>query len=96
LPLRARAGTAQGHGAFGKAKQRNNPMADIKTGDKVAWDWGDGTATGKVEKTYDRKVTRSIKGSKITRNGSKDDPAIYIKQDDGDAVLKLASELRKA
>ena len=71
-------------------------MAKIGKGDKVKWSWGDGTATGKVQSTFTRKTTRKIKGSEVTRNGTKDDPALYIKQEDGDAVLKLASEVSKA
>ncbi|MDW3183773.1 DUF2945 domain-containing protein [Roseobacter sp.] len=67
----------------------------IGTGDKVKWDWGNGTATGTVDKTYTRSVTRKIKGTEVTRNGSDDDKALYIKQEDGDAVLKLASEVTK-
>lgn len=67
----------------------------IGTGDKVEWNWGDGTATGTVDKTYTRSVTRTIKGTEVTRNGSDDDKALYIKQEDGDAVLKLASEVSK-
>lgn len=70
-------------------------MASYSKGDKVEWDWGNGTGTGKVEKTYTRKVTRTLKGSEVTRNGSDDDPALYIEQDDGDGVLKLSSEVRK-
>ena len=70
-------------------------MAGYKEGDKVAWDWGSGTAHGTVAKTYERKVTRKLKGSEITRNGSKDDPALYIEQEDGDGVLKLSSEVKK-
>ncbi len=65
-------------------------------GDTVEWDWGNGTASGKVEKTYTQKITRTLKGSEVTRNGSKDDPALYIEQDDGDGVLKLSSEVRAA
>ncbi|KIN71201.1 hypervirulence associated TUDOR domain-containing protein [Sulfitobacter guttiformis] len=68
----------------------------ISEGDKVEWDWGNGTATGKVQNSFDEKTTRTIKGSEVTRNGTKADPALYIKQEDGDAVLKLASEVRKA
>lgn len=69
---------------------------DISEGDKVEWDWGDGTATGTVQSTFEEKTTRKIKGNEVTRDGSKDDPAIYIEQEDGDNVLKLASEVRKA
>lgn len=71
-------------------------MASISEGDKVEWDWGDGTATGKVQSLFEEKTTRKIKGNEVTRDGSKDDPALYIEQEDGDNVLKLASEVRKA
>ncbi|NNE53987.1 MAG: DUF2945 domain-containing protein [Sulfitobacter sp.] len=71
-------------------------MADISEGDKVEWDWGDGTATGTVQSTFEQKTTRTIKGNEVTRDGSKDDPALYIEQSDGDNVLKLTSEVRKA
>ena len=69
-------------------------MSQIREGSRVEWDWGNGTGEGKVQKTYTRKITRKIKGSEVTRNGSSDDPAIVIEQEDGDEVLKLASELR--
>lgn len=71
-------------------------MASYSEGDKVEWDWGNGTARGKVQKTYTQKITRKIKGNEVTRDGSDDDPALYIEQNDGDGVLKLASEVRKA
>ena len=62
--------------------------------DKVEWDWGQGTADGRVKETHTKKITRKIKGSEVTRNGSSDDPAIVVEQENGDEVLKLASELR--
>ena len=71
-------------------------MANISEGDTVKWDWGNGTAEGEVQSTFAEKTTRTIKGSDVTRNGTKDDPALYIKQSDGHTVLKLASEVRKA
>ncbi len=67
-----------------------------QSGDKVEWDWGNGTATGEVDKTHTSSITRTIKGSEVTRNGSGDDPALEIEQDDGTKVLKLSSEVRKA
>ena len=66
----------------------------FRKGQTVSWSWGSGTAKGKVSERFDRKVQRTIKGSKIVRNGSKDDPAYLIEQDDGDRVLKLGSELK--
>ena len=71
-------------------------MSDISKGDKVKWDWGDGTAEGEVRSVHEESVTRKPQGTEVTRDGSVDDPAIYIKQEDGDRVLKLASEVRKA
>ncbi|MFO6445983.1 DUF2945 domain-containing protein [Erythrobacter sp. NE805] len=72
-------------------------MSDtFRKGQQVIWDWGGGTATGTIRDRYVRKVTRRIKGSAITRNGDVDNPAYLIVQEDGDEVLKLASELRPA
>lgn len=68
----------------------------FRTGQKVLWDWGGGTAEGTIKDRYVRKVTRRIKGAAITRNGDHDNPAYLIEQDDGDEVLKLASELKPA
>ncbi|SHG78940.1 DUF2945 domain-containing protein [Marivita hallyeonensis] len=65
-------------------------------GDKVKWDWGDGTATGKVTKVYTQDVTREIKGTEVSRNASEDEPALLIEQDDGDEVLKSCTEVRAA
>jgi Hypervirulence associated proteins TUDOR domain len=41
------------------------------------------------------KVTRTLGGSEITRNGSDDDPAYVIEQQDGARVLKLRSEVER-
>ncbi|RLV47919.1 DUF2945 domain-containing protein [Nocardioides mangrovicus] len=68
-------------------------MSVIRTGTTVSWSWGSSTATGKVTAIHRSKVTRTIKGSSITRDGSKDDPAYEIEQDDGTRVLKLRSEV---
>lgn len=70
-------------------------MVNFKEGDAVKWNWGSGEATGEVQSVFEKKTVRKIKGSEVTRNGSRDDPALYIKQEDGDAVLKLASEVEK-
>lgn len=67
-----------------------------RNGSAVEWDWGTGTATGKIVEIYHRKVTLTLKGSEITRNASNGEPAYRIAQDDGDEVLKSGSEIRKA
>ncbi len=71
-------------------------MTTVQEGDPVEWAWGNGTAQGTVQSVFKEKTTRTIKGSEVTPNGTKDDPALYIKQADGDAVLKLASEVGPA
>lgn len=71
-------------------------MTKFNEGDRVKWDWGSGVAEGEVQSSFNKKTTRTIKGNEVTRNGTKDDPALYIKQDDGDAVLKLSSEVEAA
>ena len=65
----------------------------IRKGTEVKWKWGQGHATGKVENTYSESITKTIKGSEVTRNGSDDDKALLIVQDDGGKVLKLESEV---
>ncbi|MEM1327561.1 MAG: DUF2945 domain-containing protein [Bacteroidota bacterium] len=68
----------------------------IREGTEVKWKWGNGTATGKVQETYKEKVVKTISGQKVTRNGSDDDKALYIEQEDGGKVLKLESEVERA
>jgi len=76
-------------------KPRRGRMT-FRKGTNVEWDWGKGTATGKIDETYRKKVTLTLKGSEITRNASDEEPAYRIAQDDGDEVLKSATEIRKA
>lgn len=67
----------------------------IREGSPVSWDWGKGTAEGKVQSIHREKVTKKIKGSEVTRKGTQDNPAYLIKQEDGTEVLKLRSELNE-
>ena len=64
-------------------------------GTQLEWKWGSGKGTGKVEEVFTKKVTRTIKGKKITRDASEDEPAYMLTQEDGDRVLKSHSELSK-
>lgn len=65
-------------------------------GTKVQWSWGSGTATGEVQESFTEDVTRTIKGTEVTRKASTDTPAYLIEQEDGDRVLKSHSEVKKA
>ena len=71
-------------------------MATFSKGDRVSWAWGAATAEGKVTEEFTDRVTRTLKGTEVTRNASTEEPAYLIRQDDGDRVLKSASELKKA
>ena len=70
-------------------------MSDFAIGDRAKWDWGNGTGDGTVKEKFTTKVTRTIKGSEVTRNATSKEPAYLLEQDDGDEVLKGASELRE-
>ncbi|MDN3493499.1 hypervirulence associated TUDOR domain-containing protein [Winogradskyella bathintestinalis] len=67
----------------------------IKEGTLIKWNWGNGTATGKVKETYAKKVIKNIKGNEVTRNGKAGNKALYIQQEDGDFVLKSESEVER-
>lgn len=67
----------------------------IKTGTILTWNWGNGTATGKVQEVFHEKVTRTLQGTEVTKNGTSDNPAYLIKQADGDKVLKLQSKVER-
>ncbi|MFS4446496.1 DUF2945 domain-containing protein [Maribacter sp. 2307UL18-2] len=67
----------------------------IQKGTKVKWNWGGGTATGKVKESYTSKITKTIKGTEVTRDGEEGNKALYIQQEDGDYVLKSENEVER-
>jgi len=69
--------------------------ASYSTGDDVKWEWGDGFGRGRVVERHTERVERTLDGSEVARNGSVDDAALVIEQDDGQTVLKLESEVTK-
>ena len=66
----------------------------FRSGQAVRWNWGSGTAEGEVKQSFERRVQRTIKGTKVVKNGTKENPAYLIEQKDGDKVLKRGSELQ--
>ncbi|QJR80280.1 HVA1 family protein [Alteromonas pelagimontana] len=60
---------------------------------KVKWAWGQGEGTGFIHEVYQERVTKTLKGSEVTRNASSDNPAYLIEQEDGSKILKSHSEL---
>ena len=67
----------------------------IREGTTVRWKWGDSWAEGTVSEIHRDRVTRTTKGQEVSRDGSEDDPAYVIEQDDGTVVLKLRSEVER-
>ncbi len=65
----------------------------IREGTRVSWAWCNRRGKGTVREIFRSPVTRTIKGTEISRNGSELNPAYLIRQDDGDEVLKLQSEV---
>lgn len=63
---------------------------------KVEWEWGNGKAKGKISSRYTEDISKTIKGTKVTRKASEQSPAYEITQENGDIVLKSHSELSKA
>ena len=70
-------------------------MSGFRQGSAVKWKFGAGEATGTVLEVIHKRVSRTIKGKRITRNGTVDNPAVLLEQADGDRVLKLSSELER-
>jgi hypothetical protein len=62
----------------------------------VQWNYGSGTAKGQIKESFKNKVTKTIKGSEVTRNATDEEPAYLVEQEDGDQVLKSESELSDA
>jgi hypothetical protein len=67
----------------------------FRSGERVRWNWGSGHAEAKVVDRFERRVQRTIKGTKVVKNGSAKNPAFLLRQQDGGRVLKLSSELTK-
>ena len=65
----------------------------FQTDQYVEWEWGNGKGKGQIKERFEREVTRTLQGSEITKDGTEDNPAYLIEQEDGDEVLKRGSEL---
>ena len=66
-------------------------MDQYSEGAKIQWDWGNGTATGKIVAVYTQKRTLKIDGTEVTRDASEDCPSYKIEQADGQVVVKRCS-----
>lgn len=67
----------------------------LRKGSKVSWRWCANTAHGTIVERFTGRTTRTIKGTMVTREASRKEPAYLIEQEDGDRVLKSRSELTR-
>ena len=78
----ARRGAPHRHHAAGHRCHPAGPspvaadMRKYKKGSNVRWSWGHGTGYGQVTDSFTRRVQRTIKGSKIVKNGSRALPGL--------------------
>jgi|GEM_PF-1469930 Protein of unknown function (DUF2945). len=70
-------------------------MAEFRKNSKVQWAWAGNSISGTVEEVFHDSITKTIKGKKITRHGSKEKPAYLVKSEAGNIALKLETELKK-
>jgi hypothetical protein len=80
-------------GSGNKLASRLERLA-MKKGDKVEWNWGKSQASGTIEKKHVEPVKKTIKGTAVKRNASKENPAYEISMEAGKKVLKSESELK--
>lgn len=65
-----------------------------RKGQKVRWRYSGGTAEGTVERIAETRIEIETGDTTIVRNGTPDDPAVVIRQDDNpNRILRLVSEL---
>ncbi len=57
---------------------------------------GKGTRRSEGVEVIPESVTKKIKGAKVTRHGTKENPAYLLEQPNGNQVLKLGSELKNS
>jgi hypothetical protein len=71
-----------------------NSKDSYSKGAKVLWKWGRDKVKGTVKEVYFHTIEKEIKGKKIKRKASAENPAYFIKEDNKEKyVLKLHSEL---
>ena len=62
---------------------------NLRRGNKVSWSWGPGESNGQGEEVYRHEVA----GKSIARVDARHNPALFLEQQQGKPLLKLASEL---
>lgn len=73
----------------------NKIETKFKVGNKVVWKWLGREIHGVVMEVFDIPIVKNIKGKSIKRNGTKGNPAHYVRSEAGNYALKLGTELKK-
>ena len=68
-------------------------MPKFKKSAKVQWQWLGRPILGVVEEVFEKSISKTIKGKKITRHGTAEKPAYLVKSEAGNLALKLETEL---
>lgn len=68
-------------------------MKVFQVGDRVQWSWGEGEAVGVIQEIIKEPITLELRGTMVRCEGSEEDPAFLIRQDDGDELVKRSSEV---
>jgi Hypervirulence associated proteins TUDOR domain len=67
----------------------------LPPGSRVVWN-GEGPKTeGVIRKVFTHRLERTMKGSIVTHDACRQNPAYLIEQDDGDTLLKNHSDLKR-
>lgn len=82
-------------GGSGRGEHKTEPTIPGK-GSTVRWNNGAGRAIGKVLQVFRRKITKTLKGTKVTRNATPEKPAMLVRSEGGGEALHSASELKRA
>lgn len=67
-------------------------IGTVHKGDKVEWKYGKGKGEGTVDEVHQHDVERTVQGATVKRKGSKEEPALVIKQGEK-TIIKSASEV---
>ncbi len=66
----------------------------MKVGDTVFWKWGNGFADAKIISIEYKTTEIESKNSRITRHGTRENPALVLKNNKDVYILKLQSEVQ--
>jgi plasmid stabilization system protein ParE len=87
----------QDHGGrkSGSGRGIQPEAAPLRKGATVSWKWGAGKIVGRIVQLFRRKVTRTIKGTEVTRKADPTTPAALVETEDGKQALKSVTELKR-